>query len=280
MSDDLNGGSPADDAALFSSAVSNQPQDDPQTIASDPAPVASQPEPQNTQPNAANPDPAIPPARLREEADARRKAENEVAELRGRLAAMEQRLNQPAKAPEEPKAKREIWEDPDGFVADALTPVQQQLRQQAERISMRFAVKEYGQETVAAAYSALDKALEAGDPNAHAEYQRIRASDDPFDGIVQWHKRSETLREVGIDPAAYRNRVLEEALKDPEFLKRALESTRTQAQTNGNTIAQPARPQVQSLPSLNKVGSVALPDNGNEASDAEMFASATRRRAR
>ena len=103
MSDDLNGGAPADDTALFSSVVDGDLQSAVQEFA-DPAPeIVQQPEPQNPQPNAATPEPAIPPARLREEADARRRAESEAAELRGRLAAMEQRLNQPQQQTQEPK---------------------------------------------------------------------------------------------------------------------------------------------------------------------------------
>lgn len=277
MSDDLNGGTPADDTALFSSVVDSQPQPVPEVV-TEPAPVVQQPDPQNPQPSTANPEPAIPPSRLREEADARRRAEGEVAELRGRLSAMEQRLNQPQpQTKQEPKAKRDIWDDPDGFVQDAVMPLQERFQQTLNAIAKEAAVARFTEETVNAAEKAFMEAARARtlDP---ADFDRVANAPNRYSAAVAWHKDQMVRQEVGTDPAAYRTRVLEEALKDPAFQARVIEAARGQAQANGNMIAQPARAQVQSLPSLNKVGAVALPENGNEASDAELFASTTRRR--
>jgi len=177
----------------------------------------------------------IPPAALAASRQKAREKEQEADQLRTQLAELRgqvdvltrqtRQVQQPAPKVEE-KPAPEIWEDPNGFVQAALSPVQQQLQRQAERISMRFAVKEYGKETVEAAYSALDKALEAGDPSAKAEYQRIRASDDPYEGIVQWHRRQETLRTVGDDPNAWLEAEIEKRLADPVHQGKFLERIR------------------------------------------------------
>lgn len=265
MSDlDTDGLAPADDNALFSNAVTGDPD-----IASDHLP---QPEPQPQpvlQPTPA-PEPAIPPARLREEAAARRQAERERDELRGRLFALEQNRPQPQPAP-----KPDVFEDPSAFVRNeiepALDPIQQRISQITETYSRRDAIREHGEEKVTAAFTALDQAANAGDPDAVAAVSKVKKSMDPYGDIVSWHSQREILSEVGKDPKAYRQRIIDEALKDPEVQKRFLETTREAAKAN--PIARPAVP---STPSLSRVGAAALPDDQDNATDAELFASATR----
>lgn len=266
MSDDLNGGLPADDTALFSSVVES----DQQPATPEPV-VQQQPDPQ--------PEPAIPPSRLREEADARRKAEGEAAELRGRLAAYEQR-QQPKAEPQQQKPIPEPW-DP-GYTEY----VQNLAREQAEQryapqmlaLAKDSAIARFSEEKVTAAEQAFMQAYQSRTLD-QADYDRVANAPNRYAAAVAWHQNQIVRQEVGNDPTAYKTRVLDEALKDPEFQKRVIEAARTQAQAAGNVIAQPARPQAQSLPSLNKIGAVALPDSGNDASDAELFASTTRRRA-
>jgi hypothetical protein len=251
---------PADDNALFSSATSG----DLDTLPEPDIQAEPQPEPIPA------PEPAIPPSRLREEADARRQAERERDELRGRLAAFEQSRPQPTPAP-----KPDVFEDPSAFVRGELQPVldplEQRISQITETYSRRDAVREHGQEKVNAAFMALDQAAKAGDPDAIQAVSKVKKSMDPYGDIVSWHTQKEILSEVGKDPKAYRQRIIDEALKDPEVQKRFLETTRTAAQANPI-----ARPAVSSTPSLSRVGAAALPDAQDNASDAELFASATR----
>ncbi len=225
---------------------------------------------------------AIPPAALaasrqkarekEQEADALR---TQLAQLQGQVELLSRQTRQPQVAPkvEEPKPTPEIWEDPNGFVQAALTPVQQQLQQQAERFSMRMAVKEYGKDVVQEAYAALGAAMQAGDPSARAEYQRIKASDDPYEDIVQWHKRSQTLKTVGDDPNAWLEAEIEKRLADPvhqgKFLER-IQATAAQNTTRSTT------PVTNLPPSLTR-----LPAGGNaptaaDMSDAGLFSHATR----
>ncbi len=212
----------------------------------------------------------IPPAALAASRQKAREKEQEADQLRTQLAELRGQVDvltrqtrqaqQPAPKVEE-KPAPEIWEDPNGFVQAALSPVQQAMQQQAERISMRFAVKEYGKETVEAAYSALGQAIDAGDPNARAEYQRIRASDDPYEGIVQWHRRQETLRTVGDDPNAWLEAEIEKRLADPVHQGKFLERIQATAQQNSSRSVPP----VKLPPSLTR-----LPSGGNAAGEADM----------
>lgn len=223
----------------------------------------------------------IPPAALAASRQKAREKEQEadqlrtqLAELRGQVDVLTRQTRQPQVAPkvEEPKPTPEIWEDPNGFVQAALTPVQQAMQQQAERFSMRLAVKEHGKETVQAAYAALGQAIQAGDPSARAEYQRIKASDDPYEDIVQWHKRSQTLQKVGDDPDAWLEAEMEKRLADPAYQGKILERIQATASQNANR----SNPNVKLPPSLTR-----LPAGGNagaeaDMSDAGLFSHATR----
>lgn len=223
----------------------------------------------------------IPPAALAASRQKAREKEQEadqlrtqLAELRGQVDVLTRQTRQPQVAPkvEEPKPTPEIWEDPNGFVQAALTPVQQAMQQQAERFSMRLAVKEHGKETVQAAYAALGQAIQAGDPSARAEYQRIKASDDPYEDIVQWHKRSQTLQKVGDDPDAWLEAEMEKRLADPAYQGKILERIQATASQNATR----SNPNVKLPPSLTR-----LPAGGNAAAEADMsdaglFSHATR----
>lgn len=261
MNDTTNDGAlaPADDHALFSSAVDGTLADLP-----DDQPLRSQPEiiPPVVEP-------AIPPSRLREEADARRSAERERDELRGRLAAFQEQQRPKA----EPQARPDVFENPSRFVQDEVNPlidpVKNEISTLREFYSQRDAVREHGQEKVTQAFQALDQAANSGDPDAVATVARVKKSMDPFGDIVSWHSRKSILAEVGSDPKAYREKVIAEALKDPEVQKRFLESTRAVATATGRTVNRPV-----SLPSLTRVGAAALPED-QDVDDAALFKAAT-----
>lgn len=265
---------PVDDNALFSSVVSGEteaPASDPTLEPAPSAPVAQQLE-TPSQPQQS--EPAIPPSRLREEADARRAAERRADEFERRLAAMQPKP--------EPKPRSDVFENPSSFVQEEvrplIDPVTQEIGQLREFYSQRDAVREHGAEKVKAAYDAMDQALRSGDPDAQATYQRARKSLDPFGDIVKWHQKATVFSEIGNDVEAYRQRIIEDALKNPDIQKRALEAARLTASQSGNVVTTPARPAVSSLPSLNKVGAVALPEGQDEVSDAELFTKTTSRK--
>lgn len=207
----------------------------------------------------------IPPAALaasrqkaREKEQEAETLRREMAELRGQIQVLSQRpATPPQPKPETPPL--EPW-DP-GYDEYVRAPIVEQLQKQAERFSMRMAVKEYGKETVESAYSALGQAMQAGDPSARAEYQRIKASDDPYEDIVQWHRRQETLRTVGNDPNAWLEAEIEKRLADPAHQGKFLERIQATAQQNASRSVPP----VKLPPSLTR-----LPSGGNAAGEADM----------
>lgn len=276
MSDMTNDGAlaPADDNALFSEITSGapsgfepepQPQPEPQV---QPQPAA-QPAPQPQQH-----EPAIPPARLREEAEARRTAERERDELRGQLQAFQQRQQPPQ--PQQPRVDpaERIFSDPQGMVRDETQQMLDPVIQTMHFNSRLIAGQVYGADKVNAAIKEFDELAGARQLHA-AEYQQVMSSPNPFASAVQFMQKRKALAEVGEDLGAYRTRVIDEAMKDPEVQKRFLEATRAQALQAGSTVT---RPVVPSVPNINRVGSAALPDNQADVSDADLFASTTSRK--
>jgi hypothetical protein len=91
-------------------------------------------------------------------------------------------------------------------------------------------------EAYAAAQKAFDPALKA----------RMQSSRDPGKTLLEWHRENKVKAEVGADPNAWLEKKLEERLKDPAFLAKAVELARGSAPQQPN-----GRPRVELPPSLN-----------------------------
>lgn len=219
------------------------------------------------------PEGRIPPGKLREANEARRIAEARIAELtkqgdtertqtrreldelKGQITGLTQLLRQqakPAETPAEAKAEEppDIFENPKGFVDHLKTIVSQAVqplaqKQENNRVATSFEIAHgFHKEAFDKAIAAV-QTLDPNNPDNRATVQRIWASPNPGEALVQWHKRNETLREVGDDPAAYRERLAKETreslMKDPEFRKQLLADLRAEAEGDGNTVFTPPR---------------------------------------
>lgn len=211
-------------------------------------------------------------AKAREKENENEALRRELAELRGHVQALSSRPQQPQPVvQQEPEKEVNYWENPEDYLGQKLTPIQQKLQQQAERFSMRMAVKEHGEQAVQEAYAALGTAMQSGDPSAHAEFQRIRQSDDPYEDIVQWHTRQKTLKTVGNDPNAWLEAEMEKRLADPAYQAKVLERIQGAAAANVDR----SNPVTKLPPSLNR-----LPSGGTHAagsmSDEALFSHASR----
>lgn len=265
---------PVDDTALFSSTVTgDQPTTEvPTEVVPTPAATTTTEPTTTAAATEQRPEPAIPPARLREEAEGRRAAERERDDLKARLERFEAQQRQ------QPQAERakpaEFWENPDEWGKSLVTPIQQQLFQQRQNMSRLLAEDKHGSDTVKAAYDALGQAMQ-DDPAVQTDYMRIMRANHPYGELVAWHKSRQVLTEIGSDPAAYRTRVIEEAMKDPEVQKRFLEQLRGAAQP---TVEAPSRSAVPAIPSLQSIGTAASPAAAaGDPNDAELFSATTRR---
>lgn len=207
------------------------------------------------------PEAHVPSVRLREQTERARKLEAERDELRkqldtqkteaqkaydalnakveGVLAAI-QRGREPKPDQSEPKADTvpDIFEDPKGFVDHLTKGFQTELAQRDRRLeemrvetSMAIAHSKHA-DVFSKAFEAIGK-LDPRNPDDQQTVRRIYASANPGEALVSWHRRNETLREVGDDPAAYKQRVVDEArqalMSDPEFRQQLVESMKAEA---------------------------------------------------
>lgn len=209
----------------------------------------------------------IPPWRLREEAEARRAAEDRARALETRLQQIDQHLRQ--RRAQQPQDQSNWFENPDAATQAAiervLVPYAQQTQQILLFMGRQVAEARHGSDKVAEAEKAF---LEARDDRSldPADFNRVVQAPNRYDAVVQWHKRHAALRTVGEDPNAWFEKQLEARLADPKFQSTLLERVQKEAA---------ARPGVTKLPpSLSR--STAAVGNGGEPigdlSDASLFA--------
>ncbi len=208
-----------------------------------------------------------PPAwRLKEEADARRSAEQRAAQL-------EQQLQQFMRQQEQAKPAPDIFENPGAFVDQgvktAVDPIKQEIGQLREFYSQREAVREHGAEKVKAAYDWIAQGMQSRDPERMAIYNRAMGSFDPYGEIVSSHAKQSLFEQIGTDPNAYVEKQLEERLKDPAYQAKLLERIRGATQARPSSITQLP-------PSLGRVsGGVPRTADDDDDSDAGLFRQAT-----
>jgi hypothetical protein len=198
------------------------------------------PDPKDQKPEEAG---QIPSWRLKEEADARRAAESERDKFKSDLSAMQQRMAALEKPQQQKQEVIDPLLDPEGFRKSMQDAFSGEMQKVILNNNLAIAHVRHG-ETFEKAYSAL---LAEGQAGNRQLVNQLVTSQNPGEAIVRWHKNQETLREVGDNPANYKNKVLEDALKDPAFLTKALEAARASA---GQSQAPGA---VQLPPSLSRV---------------------------
>ncbi|MEH2525861.1 MULTISPECIES: hypothetical protein [unclassified Bradyrhizobium] len=285
MTDVTQGADAPDDNALFQEAVTSldsfeNPKEAPRAEPSGEKPPADPPEKQPDRPTdkPTDQDAQVPAMRLREESEARRRLERERDELRGRLDALE-RMQRPQQQQQQEQPKADLFDNPSGFIRQEIGPVFEEFRSEMMRMRENFsldnAIRSFGEEKVYAARQSLEQSMQRGDPNAWATYNRSMQSHDPYGVITRWHQERETLNSIGGDLDAYKSRMLEEAMKDPEFQKRVIEA----AKGNGSAshVARPAQvsPKASVSPSLSNIGAGSTDTQVVEPSDAELFRAVT-----
>ncbi len=247
-----------------------------QALAPPPEPAAEEITPQPVPAEVVTPAPVVPPPdveatipswRLREEAEARRQAENRAAQMEARLTQITEHLRQQQKKPD-------FFENPDQATQEIINRQLQPYIEESRRTSMylgkMLAEQAHGADKVTSAEQAFlaARADMSLDP---ADYERVVQSPNRYDAVVQWHKRQSVLSSVGDDPSAWFEKQLEARMADPQFQAKMLEKVRSGAA---------GRPSVTQLPpSLSKSTAIA-PSGGDplgDMSDASLFAQAMKR---
>lgn len=210
----------------------------------------------------------IPSFRLKEEADARRAAEERALAAERRMSDLERRIEEMGRKPEPEKPTPEIWDDPRAFVQAELNPIQTQLQTAIQQLAKETAIVRHTEAVVTEAEQAFMRAMQDRtlDP---ADFNRVVSSQNRYSAAVEWYKRSQTLQKVGNDPDAWLEAEMERRLADPEYQAKVMERIRGTAQQQ--------RPVTQLPPSLNKTTRAGTHPDGEDESDAGLLKSALRR---
>lgn len=118
-------------------------------------------------------------------------------------------------------AKKEFWDDPDGFVANLSTDLEQKFNRKFVNADLQRTHRLEGDKFMTA-YTELTTRGKT-DPAVAAEMIRINQSATPGLDIMAWHQKQEAERAIGGDPAKFvektRQEMRDELAKDPEFLR-------------------------------------------------------------
>lgn len=138
------------------------------------------------------------------ERSARLLVEGERNALKERLAALESRPQAPQR--QQPQRRQQIPDpvtDPEGYAQYNERVIERRLTDERLNRSEDRAIDKHGQELVEKAYKA---AGEAGLLQRGAFLQERH----PYDAMVQWFNREQTIAKVGPDPVAYETKIREE----------------------------------------------------------------------
>jgi hypothetical protein len=216
--------------------------------------------------------PLVPSWRLREISEEKRAAQAERDALKtenARLAFERQEFQRRMAALENPAPKADEPDplmDPKGYREHMERRFEERLIGERREMSLQAARKTYKEEFDQAYATAHEFLRQGADP---ALQIRMNNSTDPGETLMQWFREVKVRAEVGNDPAAYKQKVLAESLKDPEFRKAAMEAWRNEAQQNQNQGK--GRPML--APSMNGVSrqSAALRASQEDLSDDSLF---------
>jgi len=264
-------GRPRDEAGRFVSAEQPAPQPEVQPDIAPAPQIAEQPteQPQNSKDE-------IPSWRLREEAEARRAAEQRAAQYERDMATLQAQLQQLQRQNQPQPQAPDLYEDPAAFVnhgvRQQLDPIEQRIWNTQAYYSRKDAEREHGPDKVNAALQAAQQARSAGDPEAISLDNRLGSSIDPFRELMAWHQKREVFSQIGNDPEAWFTKRLQQALNDPSQAQNIVKMVTGQVQ-------QQQRPSVTQLPpSLSRTpAAFAADDTGDDDSDSGLLKSALRR---
>lgn len=201
-----------------------------------------------------------------EEARLRKEVEGRNAEYQRRLDDLERRINAAPQQPrQQPQPPPDPLVDPEGALAHLNANFQQQMLSQRLNFSEWNARGRYGDQTVDAAFKA------AADAGVIQQFVHLA---NPYDDLVNWHKRKQAIDRVGADPDAFEKRIREEERQ------RTIEELRTGKVTLTGNEAQPPPQQrfPQGLGSATASGPNGAQPVSDEAVMADVFGSGRKRK--
>lgn len=212
-------------------------------------------------------DARVPSWRLAEESQRRRDAETSLQELRNEFRNVQMQMMQ-MRQPQQPMEAQEppdIFADPQGFVQQLQQGFHQQRMTDRLENSLRFAHYSH-KEKFDEAYNAFTDYVSRS--RDQATYQRVMASSDPGEALVQWHKDQSLQRELGgTDLNSFMEKRKEEWLKDPAVQAKVIEAFKAtqQAGAPSNIISTPSLSRAPAAASAHEAGGSSAQDIWNYA---------------
>lgn len=163
-------------------------------------------------------------------------AERAQTELKSRLEMLERQIQQSQPKQEAKQEEIDPLIDPQGFKKSMQEQFNNQLRETRLNMNLELAHVKHG-ETFEKAFQSL---LAQGQSGNRQLVNELTNQANPGEAIVKWYRDQETLREVGSDPAAYKQKLLDDALNDQAFLAKVVEKIKggNGQQQRPNTITQ------------------------------------------
>lgn len=162
---------------------------------------------------------------LLNERTARQQLENTVRELQRKE---QERAAQQAR----PKAEDLLFSDPDKFISQTEQRYEKKIADVQLNFDMQLASMRHGPAFDAAWQHFYASCQNGADP---VSYFRVMNARSPGEEMVRWFHERRLMHETGGNLDAYRNRILQEALQNPEFM--------AQLQASGAVPSQPQRSQ-------------------------------------
>jgi hypothetical protein len=244
---------PRDEQGRFVPLTEAKPVETPAAPTAAEPPAAATPQPTPTDDTAAQ----VPSWRVREITEARQAAERRSQEVERQNYAFQAELEQMRQqlANLQPKPEPvDFFQDPDQALRQRLDPFEQRLRDFEGRMKLSTsraqAMVVHGPQMVGEMEQTINQAMQSNHPDMPLLARNMQASDDPVGVAMHWYRLNKVVTETGGDLTSYRQKILDDAMKDPQYQAKVLEAARTQA---GAPSANGTRPNVVNLPpSLNR----------------------------
>jgi hypothetical protein len=201
------------------------------------------------------PDVHVPSWRLAEEAQRRREAEQQLAEMRAEMRQIQQMQLASQRQQQAPQQEPvDPFADPQGFAQSIEHRFEAKLKEIQLQNSLQFARAQHG--------DVFDRAYEEFVDYAHktrdqATYQRVMQDGSPGEALVRWYKDQQLHKELGgSDLNSFLAKQREEWLKDPAVQAQVIEAFKATQQAQPSNITNLP-------PSLSRATSAAPSHNEN-----------------
>jgi hypothetical protein len=133
----------------------------------------------------------------------------------------------------QPKAGDTLFDDPDKFISEIESRHEKKLANIQLNFDMQLASMRHGPTFDQAWQHFYASCQNGADP---VSYFRVMNARSPGEEMVRWFNERRLMHETGGNLDAYRQRILQEAMQDPEFM--------AQLQQQGGAMRPPVQPQV------------------------------------